>query len=173
VIETRRPDAFRTDQPGIVSHHVFSAGPHYDPDNLSFGPVIACDLHEVGPGAGFEWHGHRGVVIVSWVLTGTLRHEDSAGGVTTVPPGRVLMQSTGDGIRHRETNASEVDPLRFVQTTLLVDSPRSVVLDRPPLALPGGAVFRVQSAADPVLGASGLVVQVDGDAIVLEFAPPT
>jgi redox-sensitive bicupin YhaK (pirin superfamily) len=158
VIEVRRPDAFRTDQPGIVSHHVFSAGPHYDPDNLSFGPVIACDLHEVDPGAGFDWHAHRGVVIVSWVLSGTLRHEDSSGDIRLVQPGRVLVQSTGDGVRHTETNASSTDPLRFVQTTLLADSEASVGLVEPPVTLPGGATVRIASAV-PRSG-HGLAVEV-------------
>ena len=116
----RAADRFETTQPGSSTWHAVSAGSHYEPGNVSHGPVIGCDEHLVDPDAGFDWHAHRGVVIISWVLGGTLRHEDDGGGLLLVGPGESLVQSTGDGIRHRETNASAM-PLRFVQTTLLLD----------------------------------------------------
>jgi mannose-6-phosphate isomerase-like protein (cupin superfamily) len=115
----RAADRYRSEQPGIVSWYCFSAGVHYDPDNVAFGPIIGVDEHLVAPGAGFDWHAHSGVDIVSWVLAGVLRHEDSTGNVRLVAPGDRLVQSTGSGVRHTETNASVGEPLRFIQTTLL------------------------------------------------------
>ena len=115
----RAADRYRSDQPGITSWHCFSAGAHYDPDNVAFGPIIGVDEHLVAPGAGFGWHAHSGVEIVSWVLAGVLRHEDSNGDVRLVAAGERLVQSAGSGIRHTETNASDTEPLRFVQTTLV------------------------------------------------------
>lgn len=120
-------------QPGIVSRHCLSAGPYYDPEKINFGPVIGIDEHLVEPGAGFDWHGHRGVHIVSWILDGTLRHEDSNGEVRFVSPGVALVQATAGGVRHTETNASEVDPLRFLQITIMSDAPAGVS----ELSLPG------------------------------------
>ncbi|MEP7022041.1 MAG: pirin family protein [Pseudonocardiales bacterium] len=113
-------------QPGITSWHCFSSGPHYDPTNAGFGSVIALDEHAVAAGAGFARHAHRGVEILSWVLAGTLSHEDSTGGVEHVGPGTVLYQSAGSGIEHTEANASGTEPLRFVQLVLLgpVAAPR-------------------------------------------------
>jgi hypothetical protein len=120
VIEIRSAEhRLRSDQPGITSWHCFSAGAYYDPENLSFGPLVGVDEHLVAPGAGFDWHAHSGIDIVSWVLEGTLRHEDSAGQVRLVRPAEWLVQSTGTGLRHSETNASDTEPLRFVQSTLL------------------------------------------------------
>jgi hypothetical protein len=77
------------------------------------------DEHLVTPGAGFDWHAHRGVDIVSLVVAGSLRHEGSGGEVVVVAGGGVLVQRTGGGIRHRETNASDTEWLRFVQITLV------------------------------------------------------
>lgn len=131
----RAGDRYVTNQPGIRSWHAFSAGGHYDPANLSFGPVIGCDEHLVEPGYGFDWHAHRGVVIVSWVLSGTLRHEDDGGAELVVPAGELLVQSTGDGIRHRETNASDAVTLCFVQLTLLLDTEPTVELTVPPVRI--------------------------------------
>ena len=58
-------------------------------------------------------------MIVSFVLAGVLRHEDSTGAVRRVEAGELLTQDARAGVRHRETNASEADALRFVQLTML------------------------------------------------------
>jgi quercetin dioxygenase-like cupin family protein len=130
----RAADRYETSQPGIRSWHCFAAGGHYDEANISFGPLIGVDEHRVQPGAGFPAHRHRGVVIVSWVLAGVLRHEDETGAVTLVEPGTVFCQVTGAGVRHAESNASDVEPLRFLQLTLLDDAgrPAEVTLGSPP-----------------------------------------
>jgi Pirin len=115
----RAADRFRTVQPGIESWHCFSAGAHYDPANVSFGSLVGLDEHLVEPGAGFDWHAHRGVVIVGFVLDGVLRHEDSTGAMRIVEPGQLLTQDARAGSRHRETNASDAEALWFVQLTML------------------------------------------------------
>jgi redox-sensitive bicupin YhaK (pirin superfamily) len=106
---------------GIRSRHCFAAGGHYDPANLSYGPVLAVDEHLLAPGAGFPEHAHRGVLIASWVLEGVLRHH-SGGTHRLVRPGELFVQDASDGIRHVERNASDAEPLRFVQTTWLAGS---------------------------------------------------
>jgi hypothetical protein len=117
----RAADRYRTEQPGIESWHCFSAGPHYDPGNIAFHALVGVDEHLLAAGAGFDWHAHRGVVIVTCVLDGALRHADSRGMERLVQVGELFTQQTGDGIRHTQTNASETEPLRFVQTTVLGD----------------------------------------------------
>jgi redox-sensitive bicupin YhaK (pirin superfamily) len=99
---------------GIMTRHGLSAGAHYDPANVSFGRLIAHDLHVLAPGAGFDTHPHRGVEIVSWVLSGMLLHN----GETAVRHGTVQHVSAGRGIEHTERNGG-ADELRFVQMTLL------------------------------------------------------
>jgi mannose-6-phosphate isomerase-like protein (cupin superfamily) len=137
-----RPAAerFWAKQPGITTRHSFSAGAHYDPDNVSFGPIVGVDEHVVAPGAGFDWHGHRGVTILSWVVEGTLRHEDSNGVERLVGPGEFLVQSTGTGIRHAETNPSSAEPLRFWQITLLGESAPRVEVSAPPVTVAGVSI---------------------------------
>jgi quercetin 2,3-dioxygenase len=113
----RAEQRYRSAQDGIESWHCFSAGAYYDPANVSYGAVVGCDEHVVSPGSGFEWHGHRGVDIVSWVLAGALRHESGEQDLL-VPADEVLRQSAAQGVRHRETNGSDL-PLHFVQMTVL------------------------------------------------------
>jgi quercetin 2,3-dioxygenase len=141
VIEIRRAaDRTVTYGDGITTWHGLSSGAHYDRDNVSFGPLIAHDLHVVAPGAGFDTHRHRGVEIVSWVLAGTLLHNEE----TAVRHGTVQHLSAGHGVDHSERNGG-TDELRFVQMTLLGDTGepayRTGSVDVP------GATFRVVSAA--------------------------
>ena len=134
----RADDRFRSVQDGVETWHCFSAGAHYDPDNVAHGALVAVDEHVIAPGAGFDWHGHRGVAIVSWVVSGRLRHEDDAGRVRRVAPGEALVQRTATGIRHCEVNASAREPLRLVQMTLLDAADQaSVAVESVPLDVDG------------------------------------
>ena len=135
----RAGERARTQADGTSSWHCFSSGAHYDPANVSFGPVIACDEHLLAPGAGFARHGHAGVELLSWVLTGALRHTDDAGREHTVGPGALQYQRAGTGIAHAEENASATAPLRFVQLWLLCDDDTAdYALTAPPRQLRAG-----------------------------------
>ncbi|MBO0656834.1 pirin family protein [Streptomyces triculaminicus] len=102
---------------GIETWHAFSFSGFYDPDNVRFGPLAACNEERLAGGAGFPEHPHRDVEIVTWVVEGELAHEDSTGHVETVRPGDVQRLSAGSGVRHSERNAGSA-PLRFVQMWL-------------------------------------------------------
>jgi uncharacterized RmlC-like cupin family protein len=154
VIEVRRSaDRFETVQPGITTRHCFSSGAHYDPDNIAFGALLAVDEHTVAPGAGFARHAHRGIDILTWVLSGALRHEDASGDRLLVAPGTALHQSAGSGIEHTEVNASADEPLRFVQLWLLGDvaTPRSE-LAALPVPVDDGTVALLSPTAPTDLG---------------------
>jgi len=102
---------------GIETRHAFSFGPHYDPDNLRFGALIACNEERLAPGTGFDEHPHSHTEIVTWVVEGELTHRDSAGHETLVRPGDVQRLSSAGGVRHVERNDGTA-PLTFVQMWL-------------------------------------------------------
>ncbi|MFG2222043.1 pirin family protein [Streptomyces sp. NPDC048644] len=102
---------------GIETLHAFSFGPHFDPGNLRFGALIACNEERLAPGAGFAEHPHRETEIVTWVVDGELTHRDSTGHATTVRPGDLQRLSAAGGVRHVERNDAD-RPLRFVQMWL-------------------------------------------------------
>ncbi|MER0479676.1 pirin family protein [Streptomyces sp. Edi2] len=102
---------------GIESLHAFSFGRHFDPDNLRFGALIACNEERLAAGAGFDEHPHRDTEIVTWVVEGELTHRDSAGHESTVRPGDLQRLSSAGGVRHVERNDG-ARPLRFVQMWL-------------------------------------------------------
>lgn len=111
----RAADRYRTVGDGVETFHSFSFGRHYDPDNVGFGPVMAINEERLAPGAGYDDHHHSDAEIVTWVLEGELRHEDSTGTRGLIRPGVAQRLSAGAGVTHAERNASTTEPLRFVQ----------------------------------------------------------
>ncbi|MCD9872633.1 pirin family protein [Streptomyces guryensis] len=137
---------------GIESWHAFSFGPHYDPDNLRFGAVIACNEERLAPGAGFGEHPHSHTEIVTWVVEGELTHRDSFGHETTVRPGDVQRLSSAAGVRHVERNDGPT-PVTFVQMWLAPREPGGDpayeivhgIADSTPYAVPeAGAMLHVR-----------------------------
>lgn len=117
----RAADRFHTVGDGVETWHSFSYGTHYDPDRIGFGPIMAINTEHVAGGAGYDLHEHVDVEIVTWVLAGALRHEDSTGQAGEIRPGTAQRLSAGTGVQHSERNASEDEPLVFVQMMLRSD----------------------------------------------------
>ena len=91
---------------GRVTRHSFSFGPHYDPANLGFGPLVCHNDDVLDPSgvevAGYPDHPHSELEIVTWVLEGALVHTDSTGARHVVEAGHAQVLSAGTGIRHSE-----------------------------------------------------------------------
>jgi redox-sensitive bicupin YhaK (pirin superfamily) len=106
----------------LDSWHSFSFGNHYDPENTHHGLLLVNNDDRVVPGAGFGTHSHRDMEIVTWVLEGRLAHRDSAGHEGIIEPGLAQRMSAGTGIMHSEMNASDTEPVHFVQMWVLPDA---------------------------------------------------
>ncbi|SHN29593.1 pirin family protein [Cryptosporangium aurantiacum] len=113
----------RTKIAWLDSKHSFSFGTHYDPDNTHHGLLLVNNDDIVRPGFGFETHPHRDMEIVTWVLQGSLVHQDSTGHSGVIYPGLAQRMSAGRGILHSEKNdvAGAREPVRFVQMWVLPD----------------------------------------------------
>ena len=117
----------------LDSKHSFSFGPHYDPGNTHHGLLLVNNDDIVAPGTGFETHPHRDMEIVTWVLRGSLVHQDSTGNHGVIYPGLAQRMSAGTGILHSEKNdawrSGDVagigvaeEPVHFVQMWVLPDT---------------------------------------------------
>jgi quercetin 2,3-dioxygenase len=101
--------------PWLDSWHSFSFGRHYDPANTHHGLLLVSNDDRVAPATGFERHFHHDMEIVTWVLSGQLVHEDSAGNHGDLYPGLAQRMSAGAGIEHSEKNPSPSEEVHFVQ----------------------------------------------------------
>jgi redox-sensitive bicupin YhaK (pirin superfamily) len=119
----RADERFVTRAPGRTTRHLFSFGDHYDPSNVGFGALVCLNDDLVASGHGYAEHPHRDLEIVTWVLDGTLRHEDASGASGEVRPGQVQRLSAGSGVLHSEWNVDPERPVRFLQMWVVPDRP--------------------------------------------------
>src|SRR3979409_1285162 len=79
-IDVRRADTRpRTKIGWLDSHHSFSFGHHSDPQNSHHGLLLVSNDDRVAAGTGFSTHPHQDMEIVTWVLSGRLKPQDSEG----------------------------------------------------------------------------------------------
>ena len=126
MIDVRRSaDRFTTATDWLTSRHSFSFGPHYDPHNVGHAVLVAHNDDVIAPGTGYDTHPHQDLEIVTWVLDGSLVHQDSHGHTGVIRPGLAQRLSAGSGVLHSERNDAPqaAVPTRFVQMWVLPDEP--------------------------------------------------
>ena len=117
----RSRDRGRREFGWLSARHSFSFGSYHDPDWMGFRHLRVLNEDWIQPGKGFPTHPHEDMEIITYVLEGALRHEDSVGNGGVIKPWQVQRMSAGKGIRHSEANASEKEPVHLLQIWILPD----------------------------------------------------
>lgn len=76
--------------------------------------MLTAHMTAIAPYNGFTWHPHRGLEIYTWVLEGTLHHDDTTGGNGDIRAGELQRMFSGDWIEHQELNQTG-EPARVIQ----------------------------------------------------------
>ncbi len=101
----------------------FSFDRYRDPENDGFGAMRVFNDDRLIAGAVWPLHPHRDVEGLTYVVEGSFRHEDSTGGAPgPLPAGSVQRMTLGKGAYHSEQNASDAQPMRFIQIWILPDT---------------------------------------------------
>lgn len=111
----------RTKTGWLDSYHTFSFGGFSDPSRMGHRALRVLNEDVVIPGAGFGEHGHEEMDIVTYVISGALKHGDSMGNSSVIHAGDFQHMYAGTGVAHSEMNASESEPVHFLQIWIIPD----------------------------------------------------
>ncbi len=169
----------RDDEISDVEGDWFRARWHYsfdtyvDPEYVQFGTLRVFNDDRLIPGAIWPMHPHRDIEGLTYVVEGSFRHQDDVGGAPgPLPAGSVQRMTLGRGAWHSEQNASETEPMRFIQMWIMPD--RS--------GLEPGVeqkVFTTEDRTDTLLkaisgdGGDAVLVHQDAHVLVSRLTPGT
>ncbi len=98
----------------------YSFDTYHDPEYMRFGTMRVFNDDRLIPGAIWPLHPHRDIEGLTYVVEGSFGHQDDVGGaVGPLPAGSVQRMTLGSGAWHSEQNASQTEPMRFIQIWIM------------------------------------------------------
>jgi len=103
----------------LDANFTFSFANYYDPKWMGFRALRVINDDIVAPGRGFGKHPHDNMEILTYMISGSLSHNDTTGGSGAIVPGELQHMSAGTGIYHSEQNASSTVQSHSLQIWLM------------------------------------------------------
>lgn len=93
----------------------------YDPEFMGFSALRVINEDVIDAGKGFATHPHKDMEILTYVLSGTVEHQDSMGNKAQIQAGEFQIMSAGSGVRHSEYNGNNDRSLHLYQMWIIPD----------------------------------------------------
>ena len=93
----------------------------FDSPITNVGALVYLGHDDIQPRGMFPMHPHRGIEVVSYILSGRIEHEDTTGAKGWLTPGELGHMVSGRGVRHSERNPDD-SLLSLFQIFILLDA---------------------------------------------------
>lgn len=111
-------DRGHIDHGWLNARHTFSFGDYRDREHMGFRSLRVINEDVVAPRTGFPEHPHHDMEIITYPISGALRHGDSLGHQEDITHGTIQTMTAGSGIRHSESNPHAA-PIHLLQIWIL------------------------------------------------------
>jgi len=101
--------------------HTFSFADYHDRRWMGYRTLRVINDDLVMPGEGFGTHPHRDMEIITYVLSGSLAHQDSMGNGRTIRAGEFQYMAAGTGVEHSEFNPAKDEAVHLLQIWIMPD----------------------------------------------------
>ena len=112
-------DRYHANHGWLETRWHFSFGDYHDPKNVNWSALRVFNDDIVHAGGKFDFHPHRDMEIVSYIIDGELEHKDRLGNRHVNKAGEVQVMTAGRGIVHAEANPSPDKSMRLNQIWIL------------------------------------------------------
>jgi redox-sensitive bicupin YhaK (pirin superfamily) len=106
----------------LDTYHTFSFADYYDPQWMGYRSLRVINDDLVMPRMGFGKHPHRDMEIITYILSGSLAHQDSMGNGRTISTGEFQYMAAGTGVQHSEQNPSGTEAVHLLQIWIMPDA---------------------------------------------------
>lgn len=106
----------------LDTYHTFSFADYYDPQWMGYRSLRVINDDLVMPRMGFGKHPHRDMEIITYILSGSLAHQDSMGNGRTITTGEFQYMAAGTGVQHSEQNPSATEAVHLLQIWIMPDA---------------------------------------------------
>jgi redox-sensitive bicupin YhaK (pirin superfamily) len=116
----RHDEIHRADGGWFEARWHFSFADYHDPDQIGVGPLRVFNDDRIIAGAEWPMHPYQDIESLTYVVEGHFEHADSLGHDGRLEAGAAqVMTFSSRGAMHSERNASDSEPMRFIQFWIL------------------------------------------------------